>query len=59
MYGNYQRQLCFSNPTVDYVIPENGEIINFGDFIDAEADFTVYNNEPSSTYTYGWKIIRL
>jgi hypothetical protein len=59
MYGNYARKLCFTKPSVDYVIPDNGLIINYGDFIDASADYTVYNSEPRNTYSYGWKIIRL
>ncbi len=41
------------------MLPENGLIINYGDFIDASADYTMYNNEPNNTYTYGWKVIRI
>lgn len=59
MYGNYARKLCFNQPTVDYVLPRDGSIINHGEFIDASSDYTLYNNEPRSSYTYGWRIIRL
>jgi hypothetical protein len=51
--------MCLINPTVEYVIPENGAIFDFGTFIDAAADYTLYNNEPRNTYTYGWKIVRI
>lgn len=59
MYGNFAKKLCYPKPSVEYVLPENGVIINYGDFIDASADYTVYNNEPRKTYSYGWKIIRI
>ena len=59
MYGNYQTQQCYTLPTVNSLTPINGAIIDYGTFIEATASFSVYNNEPNTSYTYGWQVIRI
>ncbi|CDW89849.1 neurohypophysial n-terminal domain containing protein [Stylonychia lemnae] len=59
MYGNYQTQLCYQNPTVDWITPLSDTQFLFGEFIEVRGNFTLLNNEPRSTYTYGWKVLRV
>eukprot|EP00347_Sterkiella_histriomuscorum_P014884 403359155 len=59
MYGNYKKQLCYTLPTVDWILPADQSVYLYDTFIDVSADFSIYNNESSDTYTFGWIIMRV
>ncbi|CDW88931.1 neurohypophysial n-terminal domain containing protein [Stylonychia lemnae] len=59
MYGNYQTQLCYQSPRVDWITPLADSQFLHGEFIEVRGNFTILNNEPRSTYTYGWNVTRV
>lgn len=44
---------------VKSIYPEDGSTIQYGTFIDLFAEYAVLNEEPRSTYSYGWIITKL
>lgn len=59
LYGNYLTQACSANPIVDTIYPDDNSVIEYGTFIDLYATFRVLNDEPLSTYSYGWIISKI
>ena len=45
-------------PSINIIEPKDESLFTYGDLIDAEASFTLYNSEPNSTYSYGWIVTR-